>query len=228
MAERGAPETAWGEQKITPAQAAEFAREVTPVRADQEVIARNLAGFPTHLKVRGVFFEGLARVVGAAKGPTAMAGLLQRAGVSDKTTAFRSYPQRDFYKLYYLAARLLYPTAPMVESARLVSRTFFPIFRSSLLGRTMSALMGDRPATILPLLARAYNLSAEGNEHDAELAGQRAALWRAQSEAVEWFEATFGGIIEGAMPADVTARIRLEERAPAAPGMARYRFRIEW
>ncbi len=226
-----APETgageAWGDGKITMAQATQFAREVTTVRGDQETIARNLAGFPSALKVRGIFFEGLARIVGEAKGPDAMAGLLKRAGIVDKTTAFRSYPHRDFYKLYYLAARLLYPALPMSQALRQVARTFFPIFKSSLLGRTMSALMGDRPATILPLLARAYNISVEGNEHETEVSGN-GVTWRCQAEAVEWYDETFAGIVEGAMPADLTARIKIEERAAAAPGMARYRFRIDW
>lgn len=219
---------AWGDGKITTAQAQEFARAVTPVRGDQETIARNLVVFPPALKVRGIFFEGLARIVGEAKGPEAMAGLLRRAGMGDKTTAFRSYPHRDFYKLYYLAARLLYPTAPMSGALRQVARTFFPIFKSSLLGRTMSALMGDRPTTILPLLARAYNISVEGNEHQAEVVDGKSVVWRGQAEAIEWYDETFAGIIEGAMPADLTAKVKLEERAPAAAGMARYRFRIDW
>ena len=46
-----APSTTWGEAKITVAQANEFAKSVTPVRADQEAVARNLLLFPTTIKV---------------------------------------------------------------------------------------------------------------------------------------------------------------------------------
>jgi uncharacterized protein (TIGR02265 family) len=217
----------WGESKITVAQAQEFARAVTPVRADQETVARNLLAVPTMIRVRGVFFEGLSRIVGESQGRAAMAALVARAGVASKTTAFRAYPHRDFYKLYYLAARLLYPTAPMADALRQTARTFFPIFKSSLLGRTMSALMGDRPSTILPLLARAYNLSVEGNQHMPELSSERLLVWRCEVEPVEWYVETFAGIVEGAMPADAQVRIRVEERA-AAGNLARYRFRIDW
>jgi uncharacterized protein (TIGR02265 family) len=221
------PGVVWGESKITVAQANEFAKSVTPQRADQDAVARNLLLFPPSIKVRGIFFEGLSRIVGEAQGPNAMAGLLARAGIVGRTTAFRAYPHRDFYKLYYLAARLLHPLAPLHEGLRNTARTFFPIFKSSLLGRTMSALMGDRPTTILPLLARAYNVSVEGNAHEAEVAGERALVWRCDVEPVEWFTDTFQGIVEGAMPADVSVRLRVEERGTAGL-LARYRFRIEW
>jgi uncharacterized protein (TIGR02265 family) len=218
---------AWGDDKIDLAQANAFARLVTSNPAEQADVARNLATFPAEIRVRGLFFEGLARVVQIQQGPTAMATLAERAGVPLKTTAFRSYPHRDFYRLYYLAARLLHPTLPLSESLRLVARTFFPIFQTSLLGRTMSALMGEQPSKLLPLLARAYNLSVEGNHHEASLRGARELLWSCEVEPVEWYIATFSGIIEGAMPEGTTARVAVEERTKS-PGGVRYRFRITW
>jgi uncharacterized protein (TIGR02265 family) len=222
-----APAPTWGDTKITVAQANEFARSVTPVRAEQEAVARNLLLFPPSIKVRGIFFEGVSRIVAESQGPNAMSALAARAGIATKTTAFRAYPHRDFYKLYYLAARLLYPTAPLPEGLRNTARTFFPIFKSSMLGRTMSALMGDRPTTILPLMARAYNVSVEGNDHKAELTGKSTLEWRCEVEPVEWYPDTFMGIIEGSMPADVKVRFTVEERATAGT-LARYRFRIDW
>src|SRR5690348_11654803 len=102
---------AWGESKITLAQANEFAQHVTSLAADRDIVARNLLVFPPEQKVRGLFFEGLARVVAESKGPAAMANLQAVAGLTQRTTAFRAYPQRDFYRLYYLASRLLYPSA---------------------------------------------------------------------------------------------------------------------
>jgi uncharacterized protein (TIGR02265 family) len=218
---------AWGNDKIDLAQATAFAKLVTSSLAEQAEIARNLATFPAEIRVRGLFFEGLARVVEKLQGPTAMATLSERAGVPLKTTAFRSYPHRDFYRVYYLAARLLHPAAPLSESLRLVARTFFPIFQTSLLGRTMSALMGDQPNKLLPLLSRAYNLSVEGNQHEAALCGPRELVWTCEVEPVEWYTATFTGIIEGAMPPGTTARVVVEECA-RSPGGMRYRFRITW
>lgn len=222
------PSHVWSDGKVSAAQAAEFARSVTPIKADQETVAHNMTVFPPGIKVRGIFFEGLSRVVAESQGPDGMAGLLARAGTAPKTTAFRSYPHRDFYKLYYLAARLLFPTKKLSEAMRLTARTFFPIFKNSLVGRTMSALMGDRPSTMLPILARAYNVSVEGNDHQAERAGDRSFSWSCDVEPVEWYTETFTGIVEGSMPAEFPARIRVEERGLAPSGLARYRFRIDW
>ncbi len=58
-----APPAGWGDGKITVAQANEFAKIVTPVRGEQEIVARNLLLFPTSIKVRGIFFEGVSRIV---------------------------------------------------------------------------------------------------------------------------------------------------------------------
>ena len=225
--EATAPSAVWCDSKITVAQANEFAKSVTPMKGDQEAVARNLLLFPSTIKVRGIFFEGVSRIVAESKGRDAMAELAAQAGVAPKITAFRAYPHRDFYKLYYLAARLLHPATPMSQALRATARTFFPIFKSSLLGRTMSALMGDRPTTILPLLARAYNVSVEGNDHKAELTGDRALTWRCDVEPVDWYTDTVAGIVEGSMPADVKVRIAVEERGTAG-ALARYRFAISW
>jgi uncharacterized protein (TIGR02265 family) len=217
----------WGDVNISSAQALAFAREVTAEPVEQEIVARNLANFPPQIKVRGLFFEGLSRVIGKMKGPEAMAELLRRAGTASKITAFGNYPQRDFYKLYYLSARLLHPKARLPDGLRQVSHTFFPIFKTSMLGRTMSALMGNKPNTLLPLLARAYNLSVEGNSHSAQLEGSNALIWQCEVEPVEWYTQVFTGIIEGAMPTGFTARIKIEEQATDG-AMARYRFRVSW
>jgi hypothetical protein len=91
----------------------------------------------------------------------------------------------------------------------------------------MSALMGDRPQTILPLLARAYNVSVEGNNHEVVLTSDRSLVWRCDVEPVEWYLETFTGIVEGSMPADVRLKVTVEERGVAG-ALARYRLRLDW
>jgi uncharacterized protein (TIGR02265 family) len=206
---------------------ADFAERVTRVAADREAVERNLLAFPPSIEVRGLFFNGLARLVEEARGAGAVAVLRQHGGVQGKTTAFHWYPHRDFYKSYYLAASLLYPRLSMAGGLRQIARSFFPIFKASLLGGTMSALMGDRPFTILPLLARAYNISVKGNEHETAVDGERALVWRCVVEPVDWYPETFGGIVEGAMPDAFRARVSVEEHAADASS-ARYCFRISW
>ena len=227
---------AWGDRVITSDEAEAFARTVTLSPRDRGTIAHNLAAISPTQTVRGVFFEGLARVVGEAKGPGAMTELLLRAGVPGKTVAFRSYPHRDFYKLYYLSARLLYPQSTFNTGLREVARTFFPIFKSSLLGKTMSALMGENPRTILPLLAKAYNISVEGNEHEVQMSpakNDHELIWRCKVEPVEWYPETFGGIIEGTMATHRTAVCAvkmIERQAIVVDGQnrSRYAFKITW
>lgn len=222
-------ELGWGTRSITPQQAGEFAAKVTATSKEQLIIAKNLGAYPPSIAVRGVFFEGISRLVTEARGPGAIAALRKKAGLPEQTTAFRQYPHRDFYKLYYLVAPVLHPGASFVQALRRTARTFFPIFRNSLLGRTMGAFMGDEPRTILPLLAKAYNVSVAGNEHSSELVGERRVHWRCRVEPVEWYEETFGGIVEGtaADPARAGLTVRLVSKALRESTMD-YEFEITW
>lgn len=224
-----AEQARWGSQVVNLKQAEVFAARVTSVPSEQATIARNLVVFTPEMQVRGVFFEGLARIVRQAKGEVALAQLLRSAGAPEHPIAFRHYAHRDFYKLYYLASRLLYPAESFRRSLRLTARTFFPIFRDSLLGKTMNALMGDKPRTILPLLAKAYNLSVAGNEHTSELVGEREIAWGCRVEPVEWYEQTFTGIIEGTVPEgdETTLHVRTVSKSLRGAGID-YRFEITW
>lgn len=220
---------AWGSQPVNLKVAEAFAVVVTSVPSEQATIARNLVAMSPEIQVRGIFFEGIARIVRQSKGESALATLQRNAGVPDHVIAFRHYAHRDFYKLYYLAARLLYPAESFSRSLRLTARTFFPIFRDSLLGKTMSALMGDKPRTILPLLAKAYNLSVAGNEHTSDLVGEREIAWGCRVEPVEWYEQTFAGIIEGTVPQGEAIRLHVRTVSKALRGGgADYRFQITW
>jgi len=219
----------WGSRAVTPAQAHEFAARVTSVPADQATITKNLVAMSPEIQVRGVFFEGLARVVQQARSDTAASQLQRKAGVPKHVIAFRHYAHRDFYKLYYLTARLLHPSEKLATALRITSRAFFPIFRNSLLGRTMGALMGEKPRTILPLLSRAYNLSVAGNEHTSELVSEREVTWKCRVEPVEWYDQTFAGIIEGTAldNEEPLPRVRMLSKALRG-GMSEYQFQITW
>lgn len=222
-------ELGWGTRPITPQQANEFAVKVPASAREQVIIARNLVAYPPSIAVRGVFFEGMARLVTEARGPGAINALRKKAGLPEQATAFRQYPHRDFYKLYYLAAPLLHPGGSFTQALRRTARTFFPIFRNSLLGRTMGAFMGDEPRTILPLLAKAYNLSVAGNEHSSELVADRQVRWRCRVEPVEWYEETFAGIVEGtaADPTRAGLTVRMVSKK-LRDGAMDYEFDIGW
>ena len=219
----------WGSQPIVLKQAQEFAARVSATHAEQATVAKNLVALSPEQQVRGVFFEGLARIVKQSKGEGALAQIQRSAGVPPQIIAFRHYAHRDFYKFYYLAARILYPAETFGRALRLTARNFFPIFRDSLLGKTMNALMGDKLRTILPLLAKAYNLSVVGNEHTSTLVGESEIAWECRVEPVEWYEQTFAGIIEGTVPQGETValQVRMLSKALRA-GAVDYRFQITW
>jgi uncharacterized protein (TIGR02265 family) len=221
-------------------QASAFAASVTSSPREQDLIAQNLVGFPPEVSVRGVFYLGLAEVIARAKGPSVLADLERKAEVPAHVVAFRQYPHRNWYRFYYVAAHAMHPGVPLPTAMRLVARGFFRIFRESLLGKTMAALMGTEPRTLMPLLPKAYNLTVVGNHHAVEVVGERAVVWRARAEAVAWYEETFAGIIEGTAPSgDASASWwhRPPESGPMAVkaisktidgGFADYVFQITW
>jgi uncharacterized protein (TIGR02265 family) len=209
---------------------AELAASVTLIPWERASIVRNLTSFPMNVRVLGVFFEGMSRVLARAADQAAIAWLQRASGAPDRPVVFRHYPHRDFYKLYYLATRALHPNLPFPTALRYIARDFFPMFRGSVLGRTMNAFMGVEPRTVLPLLSRAYNLSVAGNEHVSELVGERRVLWRCRVESVEWYEETFGGIIEGTAPPGMKPTdIKVTTVARSTQGrFHEYRFEITW
>ena len=222
----------WGSSPVTEAECAAFAKALpTSVTSHERgVVARDLAAFPPQIAVRGVFFEGVSRIIAQGQRAGSMAELCRRGQLPEHTTPFRFYPLRDFYKLYYLVAPVLHPRVAFPEALRRTARNFFPIFRESLVGKTIAALMGDRPQTILPLLSNAYRISVEGNEHRAELVGDRELAWECRVESVAWYVETFSGILEGTVPegSGEHLSVTLRDRAADGAGFTRYRFQIRW
>lgn len=219
----------WGNRPITLGETTAFAQAAGLRPEDRAQVAKNLAAYPTNIEVRGLFFEGIFRLIEQRQGPSGLAQVRKAAGLPESVIPFRHYPHRDFYKLYYVTAARLHPGAPFGVALRRIAQTFFPIFRSSMLGRTMSALMGDEPKTILPLLSKAYNLSVNGNTHVSQMTGERELLWRCSVEPVEWYEQTFTGIIEGTMNEAQRSKLQVITRSRSKePTMASYEFVITW
>jgi uncharacterized protein (TIGR02265 family) len=202
-------------------------RRVASSETERAVVSANLSQFPARVKSRGLFVQGLASLVSARLSSAAVAPLYAAAGLSERIVAFKLYPHVDFYKLYYLAAVAMERAVPLPVALRRTARRFFPIFSESAFGKTMSALMGQEPATILPLLAKAYNVSVDNNSHDVRLDGPRRAIWHAHTEAVEWYEETFSGIVEGAMPSGQSIEVRLDQKTMLGD-MQRQTFTIRW
>jgi uncharacterized protein (TIGR02265 family) len=219
----------WGSRPITLADATAFAQASGLRAEDRAVVAKNLAAYPADIEVRGLFFEGVFRLLEQRQGASAVAQVRRAAGLPESIIPFRHYAHRDFYKLYYLTAARLHPGASFGVGLRRVAQSFFPIFRGSILGRTMNALMGDAPETILPLLSKAYNLSVNGNRHTSQMTGERELTWQCTVEPVEHYDQTFTGIIEGTMTEAQRARLQVVARSRIKqPASTSYEFVIRW
>jgi uncharacterized protein (TIGR02265 family) len=217
----------WPEGPITLQQAERFAAHVTPSAGDRAIIAQNLVDLPPELKIRGFFFDGLCQIVAKTRDEETLHQLQRTAGVPEKLHAFDQYMVRDFYKLYYHTAGLLHGSLPFVEAIRKVTQTFFPIFKTSMIGKTLGAFMGTRPESIIPVVAKAYTVSVSGNEHAVNASGPREMTWRCTVEPVTWYPESFQGIVEGAMPPGQALQFKTTDRKLEGKLM-RYVFKISW
>lgn len=220
---------AWGSSPITAEQAERFAALVGAGAADRAELAKMYLHFPAQIQTRGVFFGGLGRVVIKRAGVPAWHEMLARVGAPARFFPFNSYPHRDLYKLHAVTANLLVPEGPLEQGRREVGRMLYPIYRESLLGRTMSAFAGDEPKTLLRILCESYRLSVKGNEHQISIDEGTSAVWRCKVEPAPWYPSIFRGIVEGTTAShgvhdvEVTTLEAKDERTHA-----RFVFRIGW
>jgi uncharacterized protein (TIGR02265 family) len=217
----------WPEGPITMAQAERFASAIATSTADRVTIAENLFNFPPELKIRGFFFDGLCQIVEKTRDRDTLVRLQRTAAVPEKLGAFENYMVRDFYQLYYHTASLLHGSLPFDQAIRKVTQTFFPIFKMTMIGKTLSAFMGSTPSTIIPVVAKAYTVSVSGNDHVTVASGRNEMTWRCVVEPVAWYPESLQGIIEGALPPGMTITMRTLERKPEGK-LTRYVFRIGW
>lgn len=219
----------WGDGAVSRAQVERFVDHAGVEGAHRESLVQAFLEFPPGYLVRGVFFEGEARMVMQRLGTEAWRALLRDAGTPARITPFGSYVFRDLYKVHVLVARTLWPEQPLPRALGNISRRLYPIFRESLVGKTMSALYTPDAATFLELMARAYSICVVGNTHVVRRAGDRAMRWSATVEPIPWFAELFAGIVEGALASHGLPGVKvttLEAHTDRVPH--RYELEITW
>ena len=189
----------WGRQAITMGEAASFAAKVRASPRERDAVAQTLYDFPLECEVRGMFFVGLVNAVASVAGQPETQRITALAEVPSSVLPFTLHPHRDFYKLFFLASPLLHPHAELSDAMRSVAETFYPVFRASPLGRTMSLLMGSSPRRGLERLADAYNISVAWNSHVCEARGEREVRWTCLVEPTDFYEHVFTGIVCGTL-----------------------------
>ncbi|MCB9603641.1 MAG: DUF2378 family protein [Sandaracinus sp.] len=219
----------WGGSSITLDAAEHFAARVPVSPAERGRIARTLYDFPMECQVRGMFFQGLVDTISRAADRTTSDRLLTEAGVHTRFIPFVLMPHRDFYKLYFLASATLFPRSPLEQGFERIAEDFYPTFKESMVGRTLSAFIGKEPITILERLAQAYQMSVPWNEHGVRKDGTQGAIWSCKVEPSELYPATFKGIVRGTMRAHGVSEpwvSLVDERRD--DHAKRFEFRVRW
>lgn len=219
----------WGRERISVGDVEQFARRIDVTPAERTVIVRSLSEFPPDVLSRGMFFDGLIKAVRAQCGATVCARIVEEAQIPRSTHAFSLYAHRDFYKLFFYAAPVLHPRRPLGDGMQHIAETFYPVFRESMVGRTMAMLMGSDPLGILTRLAEAYNVSVQGNHHTVETTGPRSARWRALVEPTAIYPRIFEGIVRGTMRSHDAPEPTITALAPSAEGTKhRWELELRW
>ena len=220
----------WGLRAIDKNEVEAFAAELPLSVADQRGIVSTLLHFPSECQVRGMFFDGLVNVIKRKQEGPLADQLMAHAGVKGRVIPFALLPHRDFYKLYFMAAPVLYPSLPLEQSMERIAETFYPVFRDSMVGRTLSAMMGKDPRKVLERLVDAYTMSVQDNQHSVRMAGEHAMLWECRVEPSPFYADTFRGIVLGTLKSHGVLGGRVETVSRVADGLehTRWVFRISW
>lgn len=204
-----------------------FGRSLRLPRGEQEAVDATLESLAPEQKCRGMFFRGVldAARFSAAEG----ARFLESLDIPRPTMPFGLYPHVGFYKLCFAAANRLSPDASMHEGLFDLASDFYPIFSESVVGRTMSPLMGREPLTILNRLVEAYRLCVPMNRHELHRTGDRTAQWHAEVETCAFYAAIFRGIVVGTMRTQGVQApgVELLETQPLSKGQ-KCVFEIGW
>ncbi len=110
-----------------------------------------------------------------------------------------------------------------------LAASFYPIFKQSMVGRTMAPLMGTSPLQILSRLVDAYRLCVPMNTHELSRTGASEAEWTCQVEPGALYPAIFRGVVLGTMHAQGVGAPAVQLVSAGSLGYGqRYVFSIRW
>lgn len=189
-------------------------------------VQRCLDTFPEGCESRGLFFEGLIETLTNELGAADTGTMCDRAGFAYRLQSFALYPHRDFYRLFYQAARKLHPTRPLPEGLSRIAELFYPnMFAKNLAGKTLAAFLRKDPVSVMARLVDAYRIAVPWTEHrfEAASAGSSAHRWMCKVEPCPFYPTTFAGIATG-MVRSVTGHTPVLEVIDHVPELRQQRF----
>jgi uncharacterized protein (TIGR02265 family) len=163
---------------------------------ERSVVINTLTHFPDECQSRGLFFLGLMDQLHRARGPQAHR-LVEELGLPTRVQNFGFVQHRDFYKLFFTAARLLHPGRSLEAGMEAIAESFYPVFSTSLAGRTLAAMLSRDPSSVLSRFVDAYRIACPWNEHAFEPSPSGAHRWRCRVEPCDYYPRIIQGICRG-------------------------------
>lgn len=169
-----------------------------------------VARCPADATVKGMFaarLQELARDAGSPLGDTR------------RYIGFKDYPMRDFMALLVEGARKLYPQHPLRRGLFEVGRASYGTFLDSLTGRAVMGVMGKRPAALVDVTARAYELTQSHGRATVLEKGEGYALIRFTG-LYQFLDSQEAGVVHEALRrCDFQADVRVRVDGEAGSGV---------
>jgi uncharacterized protein (TIGR02265 family) len=90
--------------------------------------------------------------------------------------AFKDYPCTEYNVLAARCARLVAPVTPVRQTLRAFGREAYPMFRSTVLGKVISAAAGDDIPSTLASASRIYSVAISHASARVEVEGSQARI----------------------------------------------------
>jgi uncharacterized protein (TIGR02265 family) len=164
--------------------------------------AARIAQVPEGAKIKGLYFHNLLDQGGAAPEEHA------------KYLPFIDYSLREYMELLVATTLRVHPGETLRGGLRLMGRTSYPTFGSTLIGKTIFGRTGHDFGAVLDLASRAYEISlSPGTVAIADRSEHRA---RIELRDVWSFHETYHvGVLEGACAANgVSGEVRIRVLSP--------------
>lgn len=205
----------------------DFVSSLQLTSADADAVRQCLDTFPTACTSRGMFFEGILDALARGHGKSEIEIARSAAGIDYRIQSFSLYPHRDFYLLFYYAARRLHPQLSIEQGLSRIAELFYPnMFAENLAGKTMAAFLGNDPVVVLGRLVDAYRIATPWNEHRFETRSSGPHRWTCKVEPCPFYPSTLRGIASG-MLKSVTGRTVDLQVESHAPGRSEQRFVLQ-
>ncbi|MFO0693357.1 MAG: DUF2378 family protein [Polyangiales bacterium] len=185
--------------------AIEFASRHPFTEADRKVVVETLTRFPRDCRSRGMFFLGVLEQVRRGAGAAAAQRIEADLALPYRVQQFSLVPHRDFYKLFFVAARTLHPSLPLASGMERIAESFYPIFAESLAGKTLALMLSKDPVTVVSRFVDAYKIACPHNTHVFEQSNDGVHRWTCRVEPCDYYPNVIQGICRG-MVREVTAR----------------------